>query len=114
MPALAGLLIVVGYRTFNVDRVRQVWQTGSTQATVMATTFGPEPGKYPTESEPPSTVLAGETVVLAVHGSLFYASAPVFEQQLPDMEPHAVGGAVVLVLRGRDDLGSTFLQALVR
>ena len=74
----------------------------------------PEPGKYPTESEPPSTVLAGETVVLAVHGSLFYASAPVFEQQLPDMEPHAVGGAVVLVLRGRDDLGSTFLQALVR
>jgi sulfate permease, SulP family len=39
MPALAGLLIVVGYRTFSVERVRMVWQTGPTQATVMATTF---------------------------------------------------------------------------
>lgn len=151
MPALAGLLIVVGYRTFNVERVREVWQTGSTQATVMGTTFVltlliplqyavlvgvglsvilyvvgqsnrvrvvrltiSEPGRYPTEGEPPPTVMAGETVVLAVHGSLFFASAPVFEQQLPDIEPHAGGSAVVLVLRGHDDLGSTFLQALVR
>jgi sulfate permease, SulP family len=151
MPALAGLLIVVGYRTFNVERVLQVWQTGPTQATVMATTFVltlivplqyavlvgvglsvilyvvgqsnrvrvvrltvPEPRMYPTESEPPSTVRAGETVVLAVYGSLFFASAPLFEQQLPDIDPHAAGGAVVLVLRGHDDLGSTFLQVIGR
>jgi sulfate permease, SulP family len=151
MPALAGLLIVVGYRTFNVEQVLQVWQTGRTQATVMGTTFVltliiplqyavlvgvglsvilyvvgqsnrvrvvrltvPEPGMYPTESEPPSTVRAGETVVLAVYGSLFFASAPVFEQQLPDIDPHAAGGAVVLVLRGHDDLGSTFLQVIGR
>jgi sulfate permease, SulP family len=151
MPALAGLLIVVGYRTFNVEQVLQVWQTGPTQATVMATTFVltlivplqyavlvgvglsvilyvvgqsnrvrvvrltvPEPDMYPTESEPPSTVRAGDTVVLAVYGSLFFASAPVFEQQLPDIDPHAAGGAVVLVLRGHDDLGSTFLQVIGR
>jgi sulfate permease, SulP family len=150
MPALAGLLIVVGYRTFSVERVQLVWKTGPTQATVMATTFVltlliplqyavlvgvglsvilyvvgasnrvrvvrltvPEPGGYPTETEPPSTIVAGEIVVLAVHGSLFFASAPVIEQQLPDIDPLA-GGAVVLVLRGHDDLGSTFLQALGR
>jgi sulfate permease, SulP family len=69
---------------------------------------------YPVESEPPPAIVAGETVVLAVHGSLFFASAPVFEQQLPEIDPHAGGGAVVLVLRGHDDLGSTFLQALGR
>ena len=148
MPALAGLLMVVGYRTFNVEQVRQVWQTGSTQATVMGTTFVltlifplqyavlvgvglsvvlyvvgqsnrirvvgltvPEPGEQPIELEPPAAVSGGETVVLMVYGSLFYASAPVFEQQLPDASP---GSAVVLVLRGHDDLGSTFLQVLGR
>jgi sulfate permease, SulP family len=151
MPALAGLLILVGYRTFKVEHVRMVWRTGPTQAAVMATTFvltliiplqyavlvgvavsvvlyvigesnrvrlvrlsfsGSAP--FPVESEPPSTVEAGETVVLAVYGSLFFASAPVFEQQLPDIDPGAAGGAVVLVLRGHDDLGSTFIQALGR
>jgi sulfate permease, SulP family len=151
MPALAGLLIVVGYRTFSAERVQMVWQTGPTQATVMATTFVltliiplqyavlvgvglsvvlyvvgasnrvrvvrltvPEPGAYPTETEPPSSIAGGEIVVLAVYGSLFFASAPLIEQQLPDIEPLAGGGAVVLVLRGHDDLGSTFLQALGR
>lgn len=151
MPALAGLLIVVGYRTFNVERVQQVWQTGHTQATVMATTFVltllvplqyavlvgvglsvilyvvgqsnrvrvvhlifPEPEAYPVESRPPPTIAAGDTVVLAVYGSLFFASAPVFEQQLPAVDPGVTGGAVVLVLRGHDDLGSTFLQVLGR
>jgi sulfate permease, SulP family len=151
MPALAGLLILVGYRTFKLEQVRMVWQTGATQATVMATTFVltlviplqyavlvgvglsvtlyvvgqsnrvrvvrltlPGPDAYPTESEPPSTIGEGETVVLAVYGSLFFASAPVFEQQLPDIEPLAAGAAAVLVLRGHDDLASTFLQALGR
>jgi sulfate permease, SulP family len=151
MPALAGLLILVGYRTLKVEQVRLVWQTGPTQATVLATTFVltliiplqyavlvgvgvsvilyvvgqsnrvrvvrltlPEPQAYPAESLPPPMIEAGETVVLAVYGSLFFASAPVFEQQLPDIDPLAGGGAVVLVLRGHDDLGSTFLQALRR
>jgi sulfate permease, SulP family len=151
MPALAGLLILVGYRTLKVEQVRLVWQTGPTQATVLATTFVltliiplqyavlvgvgvsvilyvvgqsnrvrvvrltlPGPQAYPAESLPPPMIEAGETVVLAVYGSLFFASAPVFEQQLPDIDPLAGGGAVVLVLRGHDDLGSTFLQALRR
>lgn len=151
MPALAGLLMLVGYRTFKVDHVQMVWQTGPTQATVLATTFVltliiplqyavlvgvgvsvilyvvgqsnrvrvvrltvPGPGAYPTESDPPPTIAAGETVVLAVYGSLFYTSASLFEQQLPDIDPTAAGGAVVLVLRGHDDLGSTLFQALGR
>jgi sulfate permease, SulP family len=151
MPALAGLLILVGYRTFKVEQVRMVWQTGPTQATVLAATFVltlviplqyavlagvglsvilyvvgqsnrvrvvrltlPGTAAYPSESEPPPRIAEGETVMLAVYGSLFYAAAPVFERQLPDIDPLAGGAAVVLVLRGHDDLGSTFLQALGR
>jgi sulfate permease, SulP family len=151
MPSLAGLLMVVGYRTINVGRVRQVWTTGSTQATVMTTTFVltlliplhyavlggvglsvilyvigssnrvravrlmvPEGEGHPIETPPPATIEAGETVVVAVYGSLFFASAPLLAQQLPDVGRAAAGCAVVLVLRGHEDLGSTFLQVLDR
>ncbi len=39
MPALAGLLIVVGFRTLKPDDVRMVWNTGPIQALVMVFTF---------------------------------------------------------------------------
>jgi SulP family sulfate permease len=39
MPALAGLLIVVGVKTFKADNVTMVVRTGSIQATVMGATF---------------------------------------------------------------------------
>ena len=39
MPSLAGLLILIGIRTFKIDQVLMVWRTGRTQAAVMATTF---------------------------------------------------------------------------
>ena len=39
MPALAGLLVLIGIRTFNTDNVVMVWRTGPTQATIMVTTF---------------------------------------------------------------------------
>ena len=37
MPALAGLLMVVGYRTVKPADVRSVWRTGSLQTVVLAT-----------------------------------------------------------------------------
>ncbi len=39
MPALAGLLIVIGFRTLNFDGIRTVWQTGLIPRVVMAITF---------------------------------------------------------------------------
>jgi len=36
------------------------------------------------ESTPPPTIAAGEIVILQPYGSLFFASAPVFEQQVLD------------------------------
>lgn len=74
----------------------------------------PDAAQFAVEPEPPPTVGAGECVVLTIYGSLFFASAPVFVQQLPDIDAGAAGSAVVLVLRGHDDLGSTFIQALGR
>lgn len=151
MPALAGLLMLVGFRTLKPDQVRMVWRTGRTQATVMSTTFVltlliplqyavlvgvglsvvlyvarqsnkvrvtrwlfQEGATYPTEVPPPAVLPGGEVVVLTAYGSLFFASAQVVESQLPAVAESSSGAVVVLRLRGKEDLGSTFLQALVR
>jgi SulP family sulfate permease len=40
LPALAGLLIVIGYRIIKPDDVRMVWRLGLYHETVMVVTFG--------------------------------------------------------------------------
>ena len=44
MPSLAGLLIVVGFRTVNPADLWSVWRTGPIQKVVVATTFALTPG----------------------------------------------------------------------
>jgi sulfate permease, SulP family len=39
MPALAGLLILVGYRTIKPDDLSLVWKTGAVQKAVLGTSF---------------------------------------------------------------------------
>ena len=73
-----------------------------------------EGSPYPTEGTPPAVLPAGEVVVLTAYGSLFFASAQVVEAQLPRVAEGSRGAVVVLRLRGKEDLGSTFIQSLVR
>jgi MFS superfamily sulfate permease-like transporter len=39
LPALAGLLILIGYRTIKPRELWSVWKTGVIQKTVLATSF---------------------------------------------------------------------------
>jgi SulP family sulfate permease len=150
MPALAGLLMTVGYRTVKPADIKAVWKTGGMQATVMAVTFVltmlialqyavlvgvgismilyiinqsnqivikrwlvGEDGDL-REIDAPVEVPAGEVVVLQPYGSLFFASAPVFEEQLPNVTDETHNSVVILRLRGRSDVGSTFMDVLLR
>ncbi len=70
------------------------------------------PGGRPLETAPPTELPGGETVVLTVYGSLFFASAQSFRAQLPSPSPDASGATVVIRLRGTDELGVTFLTML--
>ena len=151
MPSLAGLLILVGIRTFKIDQVLMVWRTGATQAAVMATTFVltlviplqyavlagvgisvilyvarqsnkitlmrwvfPTSSPFPREEPAPKELPPGDIVVLTAYGSLFFASAPIAEAQLPAVTERSLGSVVVLRLRGKEDLGSTFIGVLTR
>ena len=149
MPALAGLLMTVGYRTVKPADIKAVWKTGGMQATVMAVTFILTmliPLQYAVlvgvgismilyiinqsnqvvikrwivsdgrmkETDAPAEVAADEVLVLQPYGSLFFASAPVFEEKLPSVTEDTNNSVVILRLRGRSDLGSTFMDVLLK
>jgi SulP family sulfate permease len=150
MPALAGLLITVGYRTIKPTDIKAVWRTGMMSATVMTVTFVltmiiplqnavlvgvgismilyiikqsnqitlkrwiPDGAGNMREADAPETVGVDEVIVLQPYGSLFFAAAPVFEELLPDTTSDTDNSVVILRLRGRTDLGSTFMDVLRR
>lgn len=150
MPAIAGLLIVVGFRTFKPERVEMVWKTGLVQQVVMGITFfaclviplqyavlvgvamslllfvvqqsnkitvkewTPTNNMLPLEKNAPETVPPNRPMILVAYGSLFFATAPLFEKQLPDVSAETHNAAVIINLRSSSDLGSTFLQVLDR
>jgi len=150
MPALAGLLMLIGVRTVKPDDLRSVWRTGSVQKTVLVVTFvltmviplqfavlvgvglsvvmhtirqsnqisirrwvRHEDGEV-IETDLPAELPASEVVVLQPYGSLFFAAAPVFEAALPAVGERSQGSVVILRLRGRSDLGTTFMDVLHR
>jgi SulP family sulfate permease len=71
------------------------------------------PNGYPIEGDVPKTLGDDDTVVLQLYGSLFFASAAKLEEHLPDPAT-GHGTAVILRLRGRDEIGSTLIGLLQR
>jgi len=150
MPALAGLLMLIGFRTIKPADLLSVWKTGIVQKAVLLVTFSLTmivPLQYAVlvgvglsvilhtvrqsnqitlkrwqldaegnvlETDPPPTLPANEVVVLQPYGSLFFAAAPVFEASLPTLTDASRNSVVILRLRGRSDLGTTFMDVLLR
>ncbi|HSF86760.1 MAG TPA: SulP family inorganic anion transporter [Acidimicrobiia bacterium] len=150
MPAIAGLLMLVGYRTVKPHELLAVWKTGRTQAVVLGVTFTltmliplqnavlagvgisvilyvisqsnavtvlqriySDDGDV-IETDPPRELSPHQVVVLQPYGSLFFAAAQVFEEALPEVTAISTGSVVILRLRGRTDMGSTFMDVLER
>jgi SulP family sulfate permease len=150
MPALAGLLIVVGFGTLKIDDINLVWKTGSVQQAIMLITFTftlliplqyavligvalaiilfvfnqsnkievkewtLTEGQLPVEQDAPEVLPPNKITVLIPYGSLFFAAAATFEEELPTIDENTRDAVVILWLRGRTDLGSTFLGILDR
>jgi len=150
MPALAGLLMLIGFRTIKPDDLKSVWRTGNVQKVVLVMTFTLTmliPLQYAVmagvgvsvilyvvrqsnqvtvrrweldaeghviETDPPATLGPDDVVVLQPYGSLFFAAAPVFETLLPAVDDGSRNSVVILRLRGRTDLGTTFMDVLLR
>jgi SulP family sulfate permease len=150
MPALAGLLMLIGYRTIKPADLQSVWKTGTVQKAVLVITFlltmiiplqyavlvgvgvsvilhivrqsnqvsirrrELDADGHVVETDPPRVLPAHEVVLLQPYGSLFFAAAPVFEAALPAVTDESRNSVVILRLRGRTDLGTTFMDVLLR
>lgn len=150
MPALAGLLIVIGFGAIKPSRVYSVVKSGPLPTAIMAVTFGLTliiPLQFAVlagvglgiilyvaqqsnrvrvravqvlgdgrlrETDPPAVVPAGEVLVLQPYGSLFFASAPIFEKQLPQVGPASRDAIVIVRLRGTDQIGLSLVDVLRR
>ncbi|MBK9178729.1 MAG: SulP family inorganic anion transporter [Acidimicrobiales bacterium] len=150
MPALAGLLMLIGIRTIKPADLTTVWKVGTVQKVVLTVTFGLtmlvplqyavligvglsivlhvvrqsnqvivrqqvlEADGHLVEADPPAVLPPGAVVILQPYGSLFFAAAPVIEAMLPAVGPQSSGSVVILRLRGRTDLGTTFMDMLHR
>ena len=66
------------------------------------------------ETDPPVHLPAHDVVVLQPYGSLFFAAAPIFEAALPEVMRSSRNTVVILRLRERSDVGSTFIDVLRR
>ena len=150
MPALAGLLMLIGYRTISPGDLQSVWKTGAVQKAVLLVTFTLTmiiPLQYSVligvgvsvilyvvrqsnqltvrrwqreddgtiiEDDPPAVLNPNDVVVLQPYGSLFFAAAPVFDAALPSVDERSRNSVVIVRLRGRSDLGTTFMEVLQR
>lgn len=66
------------------------------------------------ETDPVPELPADSVTVLQVFGSLFFASAPIFERQLPVVRPDSRHAVVILRLRGIDQIGLSHIRVLLR
>ncbi|TYL53748.1 SulP family inorganic anion transporter [Agromyces mariniharenae] len=150
MPALAGLLIVVGIQAIKPLRIHSVVKTGALQTTIMVVTFGLTlvvPLQFAVligvglaiilfvaqqsnrlrvrqlefhgegrmrETDPVAVVPPHGVVVLQPYGNLAYATAPVFDEQLPKVDDASRGSVVIFRLRGIDELGLSLVAVLER
>jgi SulP family sulfate permease len=65
------------------------------------------------ETETPDELPSNEIVILQPIGSLFFAGAAKLDDQLPDVS-QASGSVVIIRLRDRDEVGSTFIRIVAR
>ncbi len=75
--------------------------------------FVPVESGFPVEQPAPMKLPDREVTLLYAYGSLFFAAAATFEQNLPNAE-ETEQAVVILILRGQPDVGSTFIGVLRR
>ena len=80
---------------------------------VVVTQWVLQPEGFPLEQPAPKRLPSHQLTLLHVYGSLFFAAAKSMEEMLPDVSDttHAV---VAINLRGKSEIGSTFVTVLQR
>ena len=113
MTFVATLLIPLQYAVLVGVAFSILLYVGRQSNKVQITQIVPVPGGLPEERPIPKDLPSNEFTMLQVYGSLFFAAAKNVEEMLPavDQTTHAV---VAIGLRGKSEIGSTFITVLQR
>jgi SulP family sulfate permease len=80
---------------------------------VSVTWLVPAVDGFPVERPAPRELPSRQFTMLQIYGSLFFAAATSLEEMLPSVD-NTTRAVVALGLRGRDEIGSTFVAVLQR
>jgi SulP family sulfate permease len=80
---------------------------------VIVTQWVLQPEGFPLEQPPPAQLPSHQFTLLHVYGSLFFAAAKSMEELLPPVG-NATHAVVAINLRGKSEIGSTFMTVLQR
>ena len=80
---------------------------------VMVTQWVLQPEGFPIEQPPPQRLPSQQLTILHIYGSLFFAAAKNIEEMLPAIGD-ATRSVVAINLRGKSEIGSTFVTVLQR
>jgi SulP family sulfate permease len=72
-----------------------------------------QPEGFPLEQPAPKQLASHQLTLLHIYGSLFFAAAKNMEAMLPEVSD-ATRAVVIISLRGKGEIGSTFITVLQR
>lgn len=80
---------------------------------VVITQWVLQPVGFPLEQPAPKSLSSHQITLLHIYGSLFFAGAKALEEMLPEVDG-ATRAVVIINLRGKSEIGSTFITVLQR
>lgn len=113
MTLASSLIMPLQYAVFVGVAISVMLHVLQSSARVRLVELAPVDRGFPIEREPPAQLPSESVTVLMPYGDLFFAAASNMESLLPDAL-QAQRAAVILVLRGREEVGSTFIVVLRR
>ena len=110
---LATLFIPLQYAVLIGVALSVVLHVARQSNKVSVTWLVPAVDGFPVERPAPRELPSRQFTMLQIYGSLFFAAATSLEEMLPTVD-NTTRAVVALGLRGRDEIGSTFITVLQR
>ena len=108
MTLASSLIMPLQYAVFVGVAISVMMHVLQSSARVRLVELVPVAGGFPMEREAPAQLKSESVTILMPYGDLFFAAASNMESLLPDAGK-AQRAAVILILRGREEVGSTFI-----
>ena len=113
MTLASSLIMPLQYAVFVGVAISVMMHVLQSSARVRLVELVPVAGGFPVERDAPVQLKSESVTILMPYGDVFFAAASNMESLLPD-PGSAKRAAVILILRGREEVGSTFIGVLRR